>query len=57
MFTAMQLSEQGISHNEDSIHIKPNVVIIKRGHTTMEIPMQLFKKFAEWYLMEQEITK
>jgi hypothetical protein len=54
-FTANQLEEQGIGRNDDSIILQPSVVIITRGHTTMKIPMSLFKMFAEWYLTEQEI--
>jgi len=52
---AKTLNEQGIGHNEDSIVIEPNVVVLKMGHTTIRIPMSRFKLFAEWYLEEQEI--
>ena len=53
--TANELNEQGIGHNEDSIMVEPNIVILKMGHTTVKIPMKRFKMFAEWYLAEQEI--
>lgn len=55
MHTASKLEEQGIAFNDDSILIEPNSVILTIGHTTMRIPMDLFRKFAEWYLREQEI--
>lgn len=56
-FTANKLEDQGIKFNDDSIHIEPNSVILTRGHTTIRIPMSLFKKFAEWYLTEQELKE
>lgn len=55
MLTASKLEEQGISINENSLTLHPNYVELTRGHTTMKIPMGLFKKFAEWYLTEQEL--
>jgi len=53
--TAKLLSEQGIGFNEDSFTIDPSVVILKMGHTQVRINMLLMKRFAEWYLKEQEI--
>ena len=55
MHTASLLNEQGISHNDQSISVEPNSVVLKMGHTTIKIPMSRFKMFAEWYLTEQEI--
>ncbi len=55
MATASRLNEQGIGHNDDSITVEPNVVILKMGHTQVRIPMQRFKMFAEWYLEAQDI--
>ena len=55
MATARKLKEQGISHNDNSIIINPSVVSMTIGRTTTEIPMNVFKIFAEWYLNEQEI--
>lgn len=55
MVTASKLNEQGIAHNDQSIIIEPNSVILTMGHTTIKIPMARFKMFAEWYLEEQEI--
>lgn len=57
MATARELNEQGVGHNEQSITIEPNVVVLRMEHTTIEIPMQRFKMFAEWYLAEQEIDE
>lgn len=56
MATAKLLNEQGIGHNEDSITIEPNVVVLKMGPTTIRIPMKKFKLFAEWYLTDQELN-
>lgn len=56
MTTASKLNEQGIGHNDESITIEPNVVILKMGHTQVKIPMARFKMFAEWYLTEQELN-
>lgn len=53
--TAKMLNEQGIGHNDDSITVEPNVVVLKMGITQIRIPMSRFKMFAEWYLEEQEI--
>jgi len=53
--TAKRLNEQGIGFNDQSIMVKPNIVILTMGHTTINIPMDRFKMFAEWYLEEQEI--
>jgi hypothetical protein len=49
------LNEQGIQHNNEGILVEPNVVILTMNHTTIRIPMNRFKMFAEWYLKEQEI--
>lgn len=53
--TAQRMEEQGISMNEDSLMVEPNVVKLTISHTTIRIPMQRFKIFAEWYLREQEL--
>lgn len=54
--TANKLNEQGIGHNNQSIMLEPNVVILTMDHTTIRIPMQTFKIFAQWYLEPQEIN-
>ena len=45
-----QLEEQGIGHNDESIMVCPNYVLLTMGHTTVKIGMARFKMFAEWYL-------
>jgi uracil-DNA glycosylase len=55
MFTASKLNEQGIGHNDESIQVVPNSVILTLGNTTIRMSMNRFKQFAEWYLTEQEI--
>lgn len=49
------LNEQGIGHNDQSITINPNYVLLRMGHTEIKIPMSRFKMFAEWYLSEQVV--
>ena len=55
-YNACQLNEQGIGFTNGSISVKPSIVTLEMGHTTVKIPMSLFRKFAEWYLDEQEFT-
>jgi len=55
IMTASMLEEQGLSINNNSIFVKPNVVILKIDRTTIEIPMNIFKTFSEWYLTEQKL--
>lgn len=50
-----KLEEAGIGHNDQSILVQPNSVILTMGHTEVKIPMKRFKMFAEWFLEEQEI--
>ena len=47
------LNEQGISFNNDSLSIKPSVVLLTIGSVDIKIPMSRFKQFAEWYLKDQ----
>ena len=49
-----KLDIQGIGHNEWSLSVNPNIVLIEnRYFGTVKVPMKLFKQFAEWYLEEQ----
>lgn len=57
MVTTKLLNEQGIGHNDQSILVQPNSVVLTMGHTTIKIPMDRFKMFAEWYLEEQNIER
>lgn len=50
-----KLVEQGIGHNDESITVIPNYVLLTMGHTEIKISMNRFKMFAQWYLQEQEI--
>lgn len=50
-----KLEEQGIGHNDESIKVIPNYVLLKIGHTEITISMKRFKMFAEWYLSEQDV--
>lgn len=51
------LNEQGIGHNDESIMVSPNYVLLTMGYTTVKIPMSRFKMFAEWYLEAQEVKE
>lgn len=53
--TASLLNEQGIGHNDESISVHPNYVLLTMGHTQIKIGMSRFKMFAEWYLEEQDV--
>ncbi len=57
MLSVRKLNVQGIGHNEETIILQPNHVILTIGHTTIKISMTRFKMFAEWYLEEQEVNK
>lgn len=48
------LNEQGLSFNDYSFRISPNVVYIEGRDSTLRMPMNTFKAFAEWFLEEQE---
>jgi hypothetical protein len=50
-----KLEDQGIGHNDESITVIPNYVLLKMGHTEIKISMKRFKMFAEWYLSEQDV--
>ena len=49
-----KLKEQGISFNENSIIVKPNVVVLSNGSYNVKINQALFEKYARWYLEEQD---
>jgi len=48
------LYEQGIAINDWSLDVDPAVVIIKHHYGELRIPMSIFKRFAKWYLRNQE---
>ena len=48
------LNEQGLSFNNYSFRISPNVVYIESMGSTLRMPMNIFKRFSEWFLEEQE---
>ena len=49
------LQEQGIKYNNNELVVRPPNVIIKIGNVQITIPMKLFKRFAKWYLEDQEV--
>jgi len=55
--TANQLQYQGIGFNDDHISVKPSIVELTIGASTLRIPMYLFERFARWYLEPQERKK
>ncbi len=57
MESVKRLNEQGISHNDEEIVLRPNHVLLTMGNTSIKISMTRFKMFAEWFLQEQEINK
>jgi hypothetical protein len=50
----MFMREQGLQINSVSISISPPNVAIETPHFRVKIPMTIFKRFAEWYLEDQE---
>jgi hypothetical protein len=52
---ASKLDEQGVSYNNQSLLVEPNMVILTIDSATIRIPMGLFRKFATWYLEPQDI--
>ncbi len=55
IYSTKLLQEQGICINNNRISVVPNNVILEIGHTTIKIPMSIFKTFSEWYLTEQKV--
>ena len=49
-----KLNEQGISFNNNSLFVEPNIVEMHIDATTIRIPMRIFERFARWYLTDQE---
>lgn len=58
MVQALELKEgNGLAFNDFSIKVQPNVVVLTTTYAEIKIPMVHFKRFAEWYLEPQELTK
>ena len=51
------LNEQGISFNNDSLSVKPGIVLLTLGSVDIKISMNRFKQFAIWYLEDQQLIK
>ena len=52
---AMSMEVQGIAINDWSLNIQPLMATIAHKHYgEVKIPMTILKKFAEWYLENQE---
>ena len=51
--TKRYLKEQGISYNDYSLTVLPSYVLIEMTTVKIKIPMFHFKRFAEWYLEDQ----
>lgn len=49
-----KLSEQGIKFNGNGIEIVPRMVVLTEGPATVRIPMEMFKRYAEWFLADQK---
>ena len=44
----------GISYNGRSITVRPPNVVLNIDCCKLTIPMHLFKRFAEWYLEDED---
>jgi hypothetical protein len=53
MTTKNKLNEQGMFINKDGIEVIPNSVFLTIGPVRVQIPMNHFRRFAEWYLEDQ----
>lgn len=51
-----ELNEQGITFNDVSLTVEPGIVILEVGPCYLQIPQSHFKRLAEWYLKDQEVT-
>ena len=52
------LNENGIRYNDWSITVKPcSVFIENHPYVKLRIPMNMFKRFAEWYVSDQDPDK
>ena len=50
-----KLEVQGISINEWSLSVNPNIVLLEHQYYgNIKMPMKIFRTFAEWYLSKQE---
>jgi len=47
------LEETGVVYGNWGLALSPMVVKIETVNCTLKIPMTVFKRFAEWYLKEQ----
>jgi hypothetical protein len=47
------LEETGVIHGVWGLSLSPMVVKIETVNCTLKIPMPIFKRFAEWYLEDQ----
>ncbi len=49
-----KLDTNGIRFNEDFILVDPPNISINMGSCSMRITQKMFKRYAEWYLEDQE---
>lgn len=55
MFTVInQLNESGLIINNHSISVAPSSVFIETNDCRLIIPQSIFKRFAVWYLEDQD---
>jgi len=53
MEEANDLDHSGLTLNNDSIRVRPGIVLLSIGPADIKISMYRFKQFAEWYLEDQ----
>lgn len=56
-YMANQLDHQNLTINNNSIEVKPSVVILTIGPCQVKINQNIFKQFAKWYLEDQDYLK
>jgi len=52
-YDVMDLKEHGLQFNENSIEVKPLVVVLRVGGCSMKMPQKAFEKLAKWYFEDQ----
>lgn len=50
-----KLDESGVVYNGWSLTLSPMYVRVDTATCRIRIPMSIFKRFAEWYLKDQEV--
>lgn len=56
-YRSMQLNEQGLSINGDSIQVRDGKVELRVGSCILFISLPFMKRISEWFLTDQELNE